>query len=387
MQRLAAGGALLALLLGVGALSFWAGTRNASSSPAPSAAAPAKAAAGGPPAGVAVEAVAVTLARLPAALTAVGSLRSDETIVVRPELQGRIAEIHFREGERIAKDALLVRLDDSVQKADTDRSKANLVLQKNKYTRALDLRDKGFISTQAIDEAVNQLKVAEADAESMRARLGKMEIRAPFAGIVGLRSVSVGDYVKEGQDIVNLEAVDPLKVDFRVPEVYLAQVRNGQALQLTVDAFEGKSWGGQVVAINPLIDANGRSIVIRARVPNSGGALRPGMFARVMLFTSELKDSVMIPEESLFPVGEERYVYRVVAGKANRQKVDIGQRRDGKVEIRAGLASGDVVVTAGQIKLREGVAVRVANVPAAPAPAVGKADDSTLSQGKGKGSS
>jgi len=187
--------------------------------------------------------------------------------------------------------------------------------------------------------------------------------------------------VKEGQDIVNLEALDPLKVDFRVPEVHLAQVRNGQTLQVTVDAIPGKSWNGQVVAINPLIDANGRSIVVRARVPNGGGALRPGMFARVMLFTSDVRDSVMIPEESIFPVGEEKYVYRVVEGKAQRLKVDIGQRREGKVEILAGLAAGDTVVTAGQQKLREGVAVRVANAAPQPTPAMGKADDVRKTKG------
>jgi membrane fusion protein (multidrug efflux system) len=380
MKKLAIGGALLALLLGVGALSFWAGTRNASGTPAPSATAPAKAP-GSPPPGIAIEAVAVTAVRLPNALAAVGSLRSDETVIVRPEIPGRVAEIHFREGERVTKNQLLVRIDDSVQKADTNRASANLVLQKSKHDRALDLRNKGFISTQAKDEAENQLKVAEADAESMRARLAKMEIRAPFSGTVGLRSVSVGDYVKEGQDMVNLEAVDPLKVDFRVPEVYLAHVRNGQTLQLTVDAIAGKSWDGQVVAINPLLDANGRSIVVRARVPNGGGALRPGMFARVMLFTSDMKDSVMVPEESLFPVGDEKYVYRVVDGKAQRQKVDIGLRRDGKVEIRSGLGSGDVVVTAGQMKLREGVAVHVANMPTPSGPAVGKADDPVKAKG------
>jgi membrane fusion protein (multidrug efflux system) len=379
MKKLAMGGAFLALLVGVGGLSYWAGIRSTPAAPAPAAAAPAKGPAGGAPAGVAVEAVSVTAVRLPAALAAVGSLRSDETVVVRPEIPGRIAELHFREGERVTKGQVLVRLDDSVQKADGDRARANLVLQKSKHDRAVEMRKQGFISSQAQDEAENLLKVAEADAESMRARLGKMEIRAPFSGFVGLRSVSVGDYVKEGQDIVNLEAVDPLKVDFRVPEVFLAQVRNGQSLQVTVDAIEGKSWNGQVVAINPLIDANGRSIVVRAQVPNGTGALRPGMFARVMLFTSDIRDSVMIPEESLFPVGDEKYVYRVVDGKAQRQKVDIGQRRDGKVEIRTGIAAGDVVVTAGQMKLREGVAVRVANMPA-PA-SVGKADEPVKSKG------
>ena len=119
-------------------------------------------------------------------------------------------------------------------------------------------------------------------------------------------------------------------------------------------------------AINPLIDANGRAIVIRAQVPNGDGKLRPGMFARVRLFTSEIRDSLMIPEESLFPVGDDKYVYKVVDGKALRQKVEIGQRREGKVEILGGLAADDVVVTAGVIKLRDGAAVRVADTPRPP---------------------
>jgi membrane fusion protein (multidrug efflux system) len=183
----------------------------------------------------------------------------------------------------------------------------------------------------------------------------------------------VGDYVKEGQDIVNLESLDPLKVDFRLPELALSQLQGGQMLQISLDALPDKTYDGKVFAINPLIDANGRAIVIRAQVPNRDGKLRPGMFARVRLFTSDIRDSVVIPEEALFPVGDDKYVYKVVEGKAQRQKVGIGQRREGRVEIVNGLARDDVVVTAGVIKLREGVAVTIAN-NAAPAP-VGKSDD------------
>ncbi len=380
MKKIAVGGVLLALLLGVGALSFWAGARNSSSAAASAASAPKKAPAAAAPT-VEVEAVAVTAVKLPNALAAVGSLRSDETVVVRPEIAGRVASILFREGERVAKGHLLVKLDDSVQKADADKSKANLTLQKSKYERAVDLRNKGFISSQAKDEAENNLKVSEAEAEVTGARLSKMEIRAPFAGTIGLRSVSVGEYVKEGQDMVNLEALDPLKVDFRVPEVHQSQVRNGQALQITLDAIPDKSWNGRVFAINPLIDANGRALVVRAQVPNADGLLRPGMFARVMLFTSTIRDSVMIPEESLFPVGDDKYVYRIVDGKAARTKVGIGQRRDGKVEILSGVSSGDIVVTAGQMKIRDGAVVRVANLPPPAAPAVGKAKDASRAKG------
>ncbi|APV51497.1 hypothetical protein BWI17_18450 [Betaproteobacteria bacterium GR16-43] len=369
MKRTVAAGVSLAVLVAVGGVAYWAGGRNAS---APGT--PAPAAKGGPAApGIVVEATKVVTAQLPQALGAVGSLRSDETVVVRPEIAGRIAAIHFKEGERIAKGDVLLKLDESVQRADSDRAKANLSLSKSKYERAEDLRTKGFISSQAKDEAENNFRVAQADAELMEAKLAKMVILAPFSGTVGLRMVSVGDYVKEGQDIVNLEALDPLKVDFRVPEVFLSQVKDKQSLQITLDALPDKAYDGRVYAINPLIDANGRSIVIRAQVPNVDGRLRPGMFARVRLFTSESRPTLVIPEESLFPVGDDKFVYKVVDGKASRQKVVIGARRSGRVEIVEGLSPEDVVVTAGALKLREGVAVRVANTPAAPTE-VGRTD-------------
>ncbi|MEO7810987.1 MAG: efflux RND transporter periplasmic adaptor subunit [Usitatibacter sp.] len=360
------GALVVASLVGVGALSYWAGTR---SSPAPAAAAaPAK---GGPAPGVVVEAARVAMVKLPRALTAVGSLRSDETVIVRPEIAGRISRIGFREGERVAKGSVLVKLDDSVQQADLDKARANLTLARTKFERSVDLRNKGFLSSQAQEEADNNLKVAQADAELMQARISKATIRAPFSGTIGLRLVSVGDYVKEGQDLVNLESLDPLKVDFRVPELALSQVKDGQTIQVSLDALPDKAYDGRIVAINPLLDANGRSIVIRAQVPNRDGTLRPGMFARVRLFTSGLKDTMVVPEESLFPIGDDKYVYKVVEGKATRQKIEIGARREGRVEVVNGLAPDDVVVTAGVVKLRDGVAVKVVPPPsAAPQPAL-----------------
>ena len=370
MRRIVAGALVAALVVAVGAASYWAGTRS-KDAPASAAAAPGKAA----PPGIVVEAAKVQVVNLPQAITAVGSLRSDETIIVRPEIAGRVAKIQFREGERVAKDAVLVKLDDSVQQADLERARANLKLSKTKHDRAIDLRDKGFLSSQALDESENNLRVAQADAELMEARSSKTTIRAPFAGTIGLRQVSIGDYVKEGQDIVNLESLDPLKVDFRVPELALSQVRDGQTLQITLDAMPDRAYDGRVFAINPLIDANGRAIVIRAQVPNVDGKLRPGMFARVRLFTSGMKDTLVVPEESLFPVGDDKYVYKVVDNKAMRQKIEIGARRDGKVEVLNGLTPADVVVTAGAIKLREGAPVQLANTPpaGAPKPAMGEA--------------
>lgn len=361
MKTIHIAGAVVVLAI-VGSLSYLAGTRNSPFLPVtanPTAAPQTGPAA--PSADIVVETLRPLTVKLPQSITTVGSMRSEEAVVIRPEIAGRIAEIAFREGQRVTRGQALIRLDDSVQKADFERARANLTLSRSKYDRAVDLRAKGFISSQAKDEAENTLKVAQADAELATARLAKAEIRAPFGGIIGLRAVSVGDYVKEGQDIVNLEEIDPLKADFRVPELALSQVRNGQTLHVSFDAFPDKVYPGQIYAINPLIDASGRSIVIRAQVPNPDGRLRPGMFARVRLFTSEVRDTLVVPEESIIALGDDKYVYRVVEGKAQRQKVEIGQRRDGKVEIVSGITGADRIVTAGVVKLRDGAAVRVEN--------------------------
>jgi membrane fusion protein (multidrug efflux system) len=258
---------------------------------------------------------------------------------------------------------MLVRLDPAINEAEALQAKANLTLAKAKYDRAVDLQKQGFISGQAKDEAENNLKVMEASVALAAARLAKTEIRAPFSGLIGLRSISVGDYVKEGQDMVNLEAIDPLKVDFRVPEVYLKQVQVGQKLEVSLDALPGRKYEGTVSAINPLVDAAGRAIVIRAQVRNADTALRPGMFARVRLLTKDDRDALVLPEQALVPLGEEQYVFRVVDGKAARTKVELGQRRDGRVEVVKGVAAGDTIVTAGQLKLRDGMSVTVAKAP------------------------
>jgi membrane fusion protein (multidrug efflux system) len=314
----------------------------------------------GPVPAVAIEAIAAATASMPQTITAVGSLRSDESVTLRPEVAGRVIGIGFQEGQPVAKDKVLIKLDPAINAAEVQQAKANLTLAKSKYERAVDLQKQGFISGQARDEAENNLKVAEAAEALATARLAKTEIRAPFSGIIGLRSVSTGDYVKEGQDMVNLESIDPLKVDFRVPEIYLKQVQVGQTLQVTLDALPGRSYEGKVFAINPLVDAAGRAIVIRAQVKNADTALRPGMFARVRLLTKDELEAVVLPEQALVPQGEDQYVFRVVDGKAVRTKVALGQRRDGRVEIVKGVAAGDTIVTAGQLKIRDGTPVTFA---------------------------
>ncbi len=360
-------GTLAVLALALAALAgYWLGREKAGvPQPPVVAGGPAKGGAtapGGSPGvggAVSVNAVKVVAASLPATITAVGSLRSDESITVRPEVAGRISDILFQEGQRVPKGAVLVRLDPSINEAELQQARANLKLARSKFDRAVDLAKSNFISGQAKDEAENNLRVAEAAVQLAEAKLAKMQIVAPFSGIIGLRSVSRGDYVKEGQDIVNLESIDPLKVDFRVPEIYLKQVQVGQSMQLGLDALPGRSYEGRVYAINPLVDAAGRSIVIRAQVKNQDATLRPGMFARVRLITSERQDALVVPEQVIVPQGDEQYVFRVQDGKAYRVKVVVGQRREGQVEIVSGLTAGDLVVSAGQLKLRDGTPVTV----------------------------
>ncbi len=314
----------------------------------------------GPPGGfaVAVETAPVTAGPVRVEVGAVGTLRSNESVVVRPEISGRIAKIEFDEGKPARNGQLLVALDDSVHAAELQQAKANLALQSSNYERTAELARNNFVSANAKDQALNNLRVAEASLALAQARLAKTRILAPFSGIIGIRQVSVGDYVKEGQDLATLEDISSLKVDFRIPELFLTSLRRGQGVEVQTDALPGRIHAAVLDAIDPLVDENGRALLLRGRLKNQDGALRPGMFVRTRLIIAERPVALTIPEEALVPVGANQYVFRVSEGKAARVKVDTGVRREGRVEIVAGLNAGDIVVTAGQMKLRDGVAVR-----------------------------
>ena len=307
---------------------------------------------------VPVEVAPVTVGPIQRRLTAVGSLRSNELVIIRPEIAGRIAEFKFQEGEPVKQGQPLVVLDDSVYRAQVEQVQASLELSQSNYDRAIDLLNRKVGTTKARDEAISQLRADQASLELAKARLDKTVIRAPFDGVVGLRKESVGDFVDVGKDIVNVEQIDPLKVDFRVAEVYVGAVKPGQKLDLGVDAFAGEKFTGEVYAIDPLIDESGRSILLRARLPNPDRRLRPGLFARVSLVLNEREDAIQVPEQALVPQGQEQFVFKVEGGKAAFTKVKVGIRRSGMAEIVEGLAPGDQVVTAGQLKIRDGAAVK-----------------------------
>jgi membrane fusion protein (multidrug efflux system) len=320
-----------------------------------------------------VEVAPVTAGPLTLSIPTVGTLRSNESVILSPEIAGRVAELNIEEGGKVAAGATVAVLDQSVYRAELAQAQASLELSRANYKRAEELLEKNAGTIRARDEAQAALRNDQASVALAQARLEKTVLTAPFDGVLGLRQVSVGQYLDPGDAIVNLENIDPLKVDFRVAEIYFAVVKVGQPIEIAIDALADESFLGDVYAIDPLIDVNGRAIVIRARIPNTDGRLRPGLFARVNLIYESHERVLFIPEQALIPQGEEQSVFRVVDGKATMTKVTIGERVGATVEVRDGLAEGELVVTAGQIKLQDGMPVMIpeAAPAAAAAPAAG----------------
>jgi membrane fusion protein (multidrug efflux system) len=322
-----------------------------------------------------VEVVELKPVRVLEAITAVGSLRSNESVVLRPEVSGRIAAIGFRDGQTVRRGQLLVGLDATLNEAEVAQAKAEFELARSNLKRTEDLASKNFVSSSAQDQAASSVQVAEARLKLAEARLAKMRIVAPFDGVVGIRNVSVGEYVKDGTELVNVEDIRTLKADFRLPERYLPQLKGGLPVELAADALPGAKYAGVVEAINPRVDASGRSLEVRARLDNTDGRLRPGMFARVRVLLGDRPNALMVPEEAVVPLGDDFFVYTVADGKAKRVRVKLGVRRDAQVELLEGVSAGERVVTAGIRVQRDGQPVRVigaAPVAGAPAPEAGK---------------
>lgn len=294
----------------------------------------------------------------------VGTLLANEWVMIRPEVTGRVDAFHFTEGQTVAKGAKLVTLDSAELKAQVAQSAAAEHLARLNHERIEELAGKRLVSQQAFDEAKARLVEAEARLKLDQARLEKTVLRAPFAGTLGVRRVSPGDYVAPGQDIINLESIDPLKVDLRLSEVYSRQIQPGQPITVRVDAFRDNSFVGEIYVVDPRLDSTTRSLLARARIVNPQHELRPGMFVTATIVLGRHERAVLIPEQALVLSGGDQFVYRVRDGKAAKIQVSVGNRRVGEVEITDGLAADDLVVTAGHQKLRDGAPVSPVDVPA-----------------------
>lgn len=369
--------AVLGLAAAVGAAWWW---QQKPQGPAPEASAAAGARAGGAPAGGAsgggapasVEVVSVKTARLQDDAQAVGSLRSRQSVTLKPETAGRVSRIAFADGATVRRGQLLVQLDDTLQRAELSQAQAQLSIARANLKRNEELLAQNFVAARVVDESRAALQVAEAQVDLAQARMQRMRITAPFDGTLGLRSINLGQYVKDGDELVNLEDTSKLTVDFRLPERYQNRLAPGQGVQVQLDALPGKRYDARVIAIDPLLDANGRSISVRAEMPAApGDGLRPGMFARVLVVFSVDDRALVVPEEALVPQGGRQFVYVIdEQGQGDARKrvsrrveVELGVRRGAEVQITQGLKAGDTVVVAGQQRLqRDGTAVRVVDM-------------------------
>jgi membrane fusion protein (multidrug efflux system) len=368
--------AVLGLALAAGAAWWWQQPRPNTATPpqagAPGGAGPGPAApgaargpgGGGPGGPAAVEVARARVLTLTDDVQAVGSLRSVQSVMVRPEVSGRIAKLGFTDGARVRRGQLLVQLDDTLQQAQLKQAEAQASIARTNLQRSRELLAQNFVSASAVDQNAAALQVAEAQVALALAQVQRMRVLAPFDATAGLKLVNEGDYVRDGADIVPLEDLNALTVRFALPERYADRVRPGQPVELTVDAIPGRSFKGRVQALDAQVDANGRALQVLAQVANPGAVLRPGMFARPRVVFAVREGAVVVPEEALVPVGARQFLFKVVDGP-NGQKVSqrlearIGLRLPGQVEIIQGLAAGDTVVTAGHGRLLRGDALPV----------------------------
>jgi membrane fusion protein (multidrug efflux system) len=300
---------------------------------------------------------------------AVGSLRSRQGVMLRPEVGGRVKQILFSDGQRVRKGQLMVQFEDQLQQAQVAQSRAELSIAEANHKRNQELVAQNFISQRSLDESAAALEVSRAKLSLAQATLQRLQVLAPFDGITGLKQINVGDYLKDGADMVNVEDIDAVLLDFRLPERFQAKIRAGQKAQLTVDALPGRPFSAIVQAVDPLIEANGRSVGVRGCIDNRQQQLRPGMFARVNAVFGARDNALVIPEEAIIPQGGRTFVVKVVAGDkpdtrvSERVAVKVGLRQPGKVEIVEGLSAGDTVVTAGHQRLqKDGTPVRVVDL-------------------------
>jgi membrane fusion protein (multidrug efflux system) len=308
---------------------------------------------------VPVEVAAVEVMAVSEEVEALGTLAADESVVIAPEIAGRVVALGFKEGEPVKAGQALVNLDTAILDAELKQAQADLGLARDTNERLRSLVARGSGTQVALDESAAKLASSEARVQLAKAKLAQSTIVAPFNGVVGLRSVGVGDFVSVGKQLITLTSIDPIKIDFRVPEIYLSRLKTGQSVQMLVDAVPDRKFQGQIYAIDPVVDVNGRAIRLRANIPNADLALKPGLFARLAITVDQRENAILVPEMAVVPDAVGKMVYVVDKGKARRVSVELGKRLPGKVEIVSGLKPDMQVITAGQMRLRDGAIIAI----------------------------
>lgn len=295
-------------------------------------------------------------------LSTTGTVRANEEVEIVSEISGKIRSIFFVEGSRVARGDLLLKIDDQELAAERQRAVHRLELAERAEIRQRRLLDQGVISPEVHDVALGELNVMRSELNLIDAQIHKTEIRAPFGGVIGLRWVSLGSYLSPQTRIVSLRDVDQVKIDFTVPERYAGLMAVGGEILFNVHGSD-RTFKGEIFAIEPSVDENTRSVLLRAQSQNRGGVLVPGAFADVKLVVRQVDDALSVPSIAVIPELGGKKVFVYSDGIAEARSVETGMRTDARVEITNGLGVGELVIISGIQQLRSGVEVVADEIP------------------------
>ncbi len=307
---------------------------------------------------VLVEAASVKESTVPMEARALGTL-SARSIEIMSEAGGQVQKVNFQDGAQVKQGAVLLQLDDAVLNAKLASAKADYGYIEGNYNRMLPLGKKGFIAKDSLEKAEAELKKKKAELQESEVMLAHTKLIAPFDGATGKCKVSEGEYVTPGQGVVTLTDIQHLRVEYNLPEKYLPTIKIGQEVKVTSAAYPGKIFTGKVSFISPTINVENRSIALYADVPNDKNELASGMLVDVVQALGTNEHALMIPSRSLVPILDGQQVFKIVNGKASASNVVIGKRTENEVQILSGLSAGDQVITDGQMKVRNTMAVKI----------------------------
>ena len=312
----------------------------------------------GPSGPLPVEVVAARSDTIVEAITATGQIEAWQSIELRPEVDGRLVEIMVKEGAEVARGTPLFKVDDAELKAQVDRAAADRDLAQQALVRTRQLLQEKAAAPADVERAEAQMRSTQAALDLLQLRLDRTTVRSPFAGVVGNRLASLGDYVNSSTRLITLQTVNPQRAVFQVPERYAGELKVGQTVAFRVAAL-GRDFSGTVDFVDPVVSLPGRTITVKAQVPNPSRELAAGMFIEARLQTDLRPEAIVIPEDAVSPMQGQMWVWVVKAGKAERRTVTLGIRNPGIVEVRDGIQLGDQVVVGGAERLTPGVEVQV----------------------------
>jgi membrane fusion protein (multidrug efflux system) len=313
---------------------------------------------GGASKGIQVEGIVVRTGDFNNNLEVTGTIDANESVALRSEVAGLVTKINFQEGSNVAKGTLLVKINDQDIQAQLQDALTRQRLSNANENRSRQLLAKGAISQEEYDTSLADLQSLKAQAQLIRAQLAKTSIFAPFSGKIGLRSISVGEYLTPTSVIANLSSINPIKISFSVPEKYTSQIKNNANLTFSTDGSI-KTFKGKVFAIEPSINTQTRTLQIKALAPNANGELLPGSFAKVKLALNTSENAMLVPNEAIIPILKGKTVFIQKNGKAKQVNVISGTRTEKNIVITSGLTVGDTVLTTGAMALKPDAPVRV----------------------------